>query len=81
MNTSYLEMVATSCKGWTSCYFIEPVSDYLSGPSLYVEWTNWSKIVASYSDKYTSHGSLLFINQSYLERVAAPVKRWNFGIC
>ena len=32
--------------GWTSwylCYLIEPVSEYLSGPSLYVEWTNWSK--------------------------------------
>ena len=43
MNTSYLEMVATSCMGWTWCYFIEPVSEYLSGPSLLVEWTNWSK--------------------------------------
>ena len=50
-------MVATSYKGWTSCYFIEPVSEYMSGPSLYVEMTSWSKILASYSDKYTSPGS------------------------
>ena len=28
--------------------------EYLSGPSLYVELTNWSKIWASYSDMYTS---------------------------
>ena len=54
MNTSYLERVTTSCKGWTWCYCIEPVSEYLSGPSLYVEWTNWSKILASCSDMYTS---------------------------
>ena len=57
MNTSYLEMVATSCMGWTWCYFIEPVSEYLSGPSLLVEWTNWSKKKASYSDMYTSPGN------------------------
>ena len=37
MNTSYLEMVATSCKGLDLCYYIEPVSEYLSGPSLYVD--------------------------------------------
>ena len=28
--------------------------EYLSGPSPYVEWTNWSKILASYSDMYTT---------------------------
>ena len=42
---------------WPKCYCIEPVSDYLSGPSLYIEWTNWSKLLASYSDMYTSPGS------------------------
>ena len=41
-------------KGLYLCYCIEPVSEYLSGPSLYVEWTNWSKILASYSDRYTT---------------------------
>ena len=34
MNTSYLEMVATSCMGWTCVDVIESVSEYLSGPSL-----------------------------------------------
>ena len=31
--------------------------EYLSGPLLYVEWTNWSNILASYSDMYTSPGN------------------------
>ena len=65
---SYVEMVATSCKGWISwylCYFIKPVSEYLSGPSLYVEWTNWSKILASCSDMYTSPGNRWLRNASH----------------
>ena len=31
--------------------------EYLSGPSLYVEWTNWSKLLVSYSDMNTSPGN------------------------
>ena len=31
--------------------------EYMSGPSLRMEWTNWSKILGSYSNIYTSPGS------------------------
>ena len=76
INSSYLEMVATSYKGSTF-----GIVEYLSGPSLYVEWTNWSKILASYSDMYTSPGNRYFINSSYLEMVATSYRGSTFGIC
>ena len=44
-------------KGLDFCYFVEPVSEYLSGHSLCMEWTNWSTKIGNYSDMYTSPGS------------------------
>ena len=43
---------------WLDLYYcIEPVSDYLSDPSLCMEYRNWSNIMGSYSDKVV--GNLL----------------------
>ena len=81
MNTSYLEMVATSCNGWTCVILSNPCLNICLVPHCKYHGPIGPKKMSSYSDMYTSPGNRQFMNASYLERVTTSCKGQIFGIC
>ena len=57
MNTSYLEMVATSCMGWTCVILSNPCLNICLVPHCKLMDQLVQKKMASYSDMYTSPGN------------------------
>ena len=57
MNTSYLEMVATSCMGWTYVILSNPCLNICLVPHSKLNGPIGPKTMASYSDMYTSPGN------------------------
>ena len=57
MNTSYLEMVAISCMGWTCVILSNPCLNICLVPHCKLNGPIGPKKMASYSDMYTSPGN------------------------